>query len=126
MKLHEFSRSSASYRTRIALNLKGLDYETVQVHLVKREQFDAAYMVMNPQARVPTLVLDGGETLIQSPAILEWLEEAACARAGDGGAHRLRYPSAEQPGRADLFARDAARGGRGGERVVRALDHGRI
>ena len=75
MILHEFSRSSASYRTRIALNLKGVAYQTRQIQLVEREQFGAAYMAINPQARVPTLERDDGTTLIQSPAILEWLEE---------------------------------------------------
>ncbi len=75
MKLHEYSRSSASYRTRIALNLKGVTYDTLQVQLVQREQFSPAYMAINPQARVPSLVLEDGPTLIQSPAILEWLEE---------------------------------------------------
>ena len=75
MKLYEYSRSSASYRTRIALNLKGLSYDTPQVHLVRREQFLPDYTAINPQARVPALVLDDGTRLIQSPAILEWLEE---------------------------------------------------
>ena len=75
MKLHEYSRSSASYRTRIALSLKGVSYETPQVQLVQREQFSPAYLAINPQARVPSLVLDDGSTLIQSPAIIEWLEE---------------------------------------------------
>jgi maleylacetoacetate isomerase len=75
LKLHEYSRSSASYRTRIALNLKGVSYETLQVSLIAREQFSPAYLAINPQARVPSLVLDDGTTLIQSPAILEWLEE---------------------------------------------------
>ena len=76
MKLHEYSRSSASYRTRIALNLKGLTYESEPVNLLGNEQFSPAHMALSPQGRVPALVLDGGETLIQSPAILEWLEEA--------------------------------------------------
>ncbi len=75
MILHEYSRSSASYRTRIALNLKGMSYETVQVHLLQGEQFGQAHLTLSPQGRVPALLLDGGETLIQSPAILEWLEE---------------------------------------------------
>jgi len=76
MILYEYSRSSASYRTRIALNLKGLRYETPQIHLVKREQFTPDYLAINPQARVPSLELDDGTILMQSPAILEWLEEA--------------------------------------------------
>jgi maleylacetoacetate isomerase len=76
MKLYEYFRSSASYRTRIALNLKSVGYDIVQIHLLRAEQFDPAYRAINPQARVPALVRDDGATLIQSPAILEWLEEA--------------------------------------------------
>jgi maleylacetoacetate isomerase len=77
MKLYEYFRSSASYRVRIALNLKGVSAETVQIHLLRNggEQFAPAFRAINPQARVPALVLDDGTTLIQSPAILEWLEE---------------------------------------------------
>jgi maleylacetoacetate isomerase len=76
MTLYEYFRSSASYRTRIALNVKGVGYDIVQVHLLREEQFQPAYRAINPQARVPALVCDDGATLIQSPAILEWLEEA--------------------------------------------------
>jgi maleylacetoacetate isomerase len=75
MILYEYFRSSASYRMRIALNLKGLSYDIVQIHLLKDEQFSPWYRALNPQARVPTLVGDDGLTLIQSPAILEWLDE---------------------------------------------------
>ena len=75
MILYEYYRSSASYRTRIALNLKGLSYDLVQIHLLRDEQFSASYRALNPQARVPTLVDDDGIALMQSPAILEWLEE---------------------------------------------------
>jgi maleylacetoacetate isomerase len=75
MQLYEYFRSSASYRTRIALNLKGLRYDLVQIQLLQDEQFSPSYREINPQARVPTLVADDGTRLIQSPAILEWLEE---------------------------------------------------
>ena len=77
MQLYEYFRSSASYRVRIALNLKGVDAEIVQVHLLRNggEQHAPTFRALNPQARVPALVLDDGTPLIQSPAILEWLEE---------------------------------------------------
>jgi maleylpyruvate isomerase len=76
MKLYTFFRSSASYRVRIALNLKGLTYEPVPIHLRRGggEQFSAAYKALNPQALVPTLE-DGGQILTQSLAIIEYLEE---------------------------------------------------
>lgn len=76
MKLHGYFRSSAAYRVRIALNLKGLDYETVSVHLLKDggQQFSDAYKALNPTSLVPTLV-DGELTIGQSMAILEYLEE---------------------------------------------------
>lgn len=74
MKLYSYFRSSTSYRARIGLNLKGLAYDQVPVNLLKREQSGPAYTMVNPQGRVPAL--DIGETvLIQSPAILEYLEE---------------------------------------------------
>jgi len=77
MKLYDYFRSSAAYRTRIALNLKGLAYEQVPVHLARDggEHKRSEYRAINPQARVPALELDGGTVLIQSPAILEYLEE---------------------------------------------------
>jgi maleylpyruvate isomerase len=76
MKLYSFFRSSASYRVRIALNLKGLDYEQLPIHLRRGggEQFGAAYQAINPQALVPALE-DGGRVLIQSLAIMEYLDE---------------------------------------------------
>ena len=75
MHLYGFYRSSAAYRVRIALNHKGLDYDMTSVHLRDGAQFDPDYVKLNPQAQVPTLVLDDGTPLVQSPAILEYLEE---------------------------------------------------
>jgi maleylacetoacetate isomerase len=76
MKLYSYFRSSAAYRVRIGLNLKGLDYDTVPVHLLKDggQQLSAEYKALNPTALVPTLV-DGENPLGQSVAILEYLEE---------------------------------------------------
>ena len=74
MKLYGYFRSSASYRVRIALKLKGLDYEAVAVHLRRGEQHDPEYRRLNPQARVPALA-DGGHALTQSLAIVEYLDE---------------------------------------------------
>ena len=76
MKLYTFFRSSASYRVRIALNLKGLSYEQAPIHLRRGggEQFSATYKAVNPQALVPALE-DGGRILIQSLAIMEYLDE---------------------------------------------------
>ena len=76
MKLYTFFRSSASYRVRIALNLKGLSYEQAPIHLRRGggEQFTAAYKAVNPQALVPALE-DGGRVLTQSLAIVEYLDE---------------------------------------------------
>jgi len=76
MKLYTFFRSSASYRVRIALNLKGLQYEQAPIHLRRGggEQLSAAYKAINPQALVPALE-DGGKILTQSLAIIEYLEE---------------------------------------------------
>jgi maleylpyruvate isomerase len=76
VKLHSYFRSSAAYRVRIALNLKGVAYETASVHLVKdgghnkRPEFRA----INPQMRVPALVTPAGDVLIQSLAIIDYLE----------------------------------------------------
>lgn len=74
MKLHGFFRSGTSHRLRIALNLKGLSYETVPVDLRREQHLGDAYRALNPQGLVPTLEADG-RVLTQSPAIIEWLEE---------------------------------------------------
>lgn len=78
MKLYSFFRSSAAYRTRIALNLKGLAFETMAVHLNRDggQQHTPEFRIINPQKRVPALVLDSGEVLLQSLAIMEYLDEA--------------------------------------------------
>ena len=76
MKLYGYFRSSAAYRVRIALNLKGLAYDSAAVHLVRGggEQFCAEFLALNPQGLVPAFE-DGGAVLTQSLAILEYLEE---------------------------------------------------
>ncbi|WP_407277994.1 maleylacetoacetate isomerase [Aromatoleum evansii] len=91
MKLYNFFRSGTSHRLRIALNLKGIAYEYVPVDLRTEEHLGAAFKAVNPQALVPALT-EGDLTLIQSPAIIEWLEE--------------RYPTpALLPGNAEERAR---------------------
>ncbi|ANN67882.1 maleylacetoacetate isomerase [Bordetella bronchialis] len=76
MQLYSYFRSSAAYRVRIALNLKGLPYDTVPVHLLKDggQQLKPDYVRLNPQALVPALV-DGSTVLTQSMAIIEYLDE---------------------------------------------------
>lgn len=73
--LYGYYRSSAAYRVRIALNLKGLSYRQQAVNLLKGEQRDPAYLALNPQGLVPAL-LDNGQLLTQSLAICEYLDEA--------------------------------------------------
>lgn len=80
MKLYSFFRSSAAYRVRIALNLKGLSYEVIPIHLVRNggEQLTSDYRSLNPMALVPALIDDAAESrgvLTQSLAIIEYLEE---------------------------------------------------
>ncbi|UBM26121.1 maleylacetoacetate isomerase [Pseudomonas sp. p1(2021b)] len=76
MELFTYFRSTSSYRVRIALALKGLDYQALPVNLLKGEQRGAGYLALNPQGRVPALRTDEGALLVQSPAIIEYLEEA--------------------------------------------------
>ena len=77
MKLYTYFRSSAAYRVRIALNLKGLAYEAISIHLTKDGgvQHSAPFRAVNPQGRVPALALDNGDTITQSLAIIEYLDE---------------------------------------------------
>jgi maleylacetoacetate isomerase len=74
MKLYTYYRSQATFRVRIALNLKGLKREDAFIHLERGDQYAPQYKAVNPQAVVPTLV-DGEARLFQSLAILEYLEE---------------------------------------------------
>jgi len=74
VKLYGFFRSSAAFRVRIALNLKGLSYESAAIHLRRSDQEKPEYRSVNPQGLVPALEIDG-HTLIQSLAIIEYLDE---------------------------------------------------
>jgi maleylpyruvate isomerase len=78
VKLYGYFRSSAAYRVRIALNLKNLAYEQTAVHLTRNGgwQWSEEFRAINPQKRVPALALDNGEVLVQSLAIIEYLDEA--------------------------------------------------
>jgi maleylpyruvate isomerase len=75
--LYGYFRSSAAYRVRIALNLKGLSFETIPIHLQKEggQNLKPEYRTINPQMRVPALKLDSGDLLTQSLAIIEYLDE---------------------------------------------------
>ena len=74
MKLYGYFRSSAAFRVRIALNLKDIPYEQAFIHLRRNDQRSPDYLKLNPQGLVPALI-DGGEVLSQSLAIVEYLEE---------------------------------------------------
>lgn len=74
IELYSYWRSSCSWRVRIGLAIKGLKYDYVAIHLVEKKQFGPDYTQVNPNQRLPTLKIDG-ETLTQSQAILEYLEE---------------------------------------------------
>jgi maleylacetoacetate isomerase len=96
MKLYTYYRSQASFRVRIALNLKGVARDDVYLHLEKGDQFADAYRAVNPQMVVPTLI-DGDARLFQSLAILEYLDE--------------KYPEPPLlPPRSDIAARAWVRG----------------
>ena len=77
MKLYSYFRSSAAYRVRIALNLKVIAYETQSIHLIKDggRNKQPEFRAINPQMRVPVLVTTAGDVLIQSLAIIEYLDE---------------------------------------------------
>jgi maleylpyruvate isomerase len=81
VRLYTYFRSSAAYRARIALNFKGLDYEMESVHLTKDggQQKRDAFRAVNAQMRVPALKLDSGDVLIQSLAMIEYLDETHAA-----------------------------------------------
>jgi maleylacetoacetate isomerase len=76
MKLYGFWRSLATYRVRTALALKGVPFEQVSINLLQGKQHADEYKAVNPQAVVPSLVVDGGAPLFQSMAIMEYLEES--------------------------------------------------
>ena len=75
--LHNYYRSSTSYRVRIALEMKGLTYDYVPHHLRHGEHLEPAYLSVNPQGLVPALILEGGTLLTQSLAIIEFLDETS-------------------------------------------------
>lgn len=75
MKLYGYFRSGTSHRTRIAMNLKQLDYESISINLAQDEQLQSTFKAINPQGLVPVLETKD-LVMFQSPAILEWLEEA--------------------------------------------------
>ncbi len=77
MRLYSYFRSSAAYRARIVLNLKGIAYETVPIHLIKDggRNYTPEFRAINPQMRVPALATEAGDVLIQSLAIIEYLDE---------------------------------------------------
>jgi maleylpyruvate isomerase len=81
MTLYGYWRSTASWRVRLALALKGLPFETVPVHLANGGQLTPEFRALNPQGMVPALQLDDGTMLTQSLAILEWIEETHPAPA---------------------------------------------
>ena len=93
MRVYSYFRSSAAYRVRIALNLKGLAYEYIAIHLTKGEQRAAGYLAVNPLALVPAMI-DDGATLTQSLAIIEYLNERhrdpPLLPAGPGDRARVR------------------------------------
>ena len=139
MKLIGYFRSSAAFRVRIALNLKGIAVEHASRHLRKGEQRAPDYVAINPQKLVPALVLDAGEVLTQSLAILEYLEEThpdppllpngsgrPRARARAGADPDRRHPSDPEPARDGLSAREVRPVGGGDLRLVAPLDRDRL
>ena len=94
MKLYNYFRSSASFRVRIALNLKGLAYDYVPVHLAKGEQKQPEFAALTAEGLVPLLELDDGQRLSQSMAIIEYLDEThpqpALLPANAAGRARVR------------------------------------
>ncbi len=106
LKLYSYWRSSASYRVRIALNLKGLSYQTIPVNLISQEQYGEGFGEQNPQHMVPVLV-HGNRVMRQSLAMMEWLEEYFEGQ----GTPLLSYPNRERArirALAQLIATDIA------------------
>ncbi|WP_205525213.1 glutathione S-transferase N-terminal domain-containing protein [Novosphingobium sp. THN1] len=95
LRLHNFFRSSTSTRLRVALNLKGLEYDYVAYVLRKNQHRSPEYLALNPAGLVPALELEDGTVLTQSLAIIEWLDETypdpPCSRptrsGGRGSGH---------------------------------------
>jgi len=106
LTLYDYWRSGTSHRTRIALALKGLSYEHVAIDLTASAQRSDDYLARNPQGLVPALVTDGDETITQSMAIIEWLEESPRDRERRG----VRHPSAEQHACAAIPAQNLCAG----------------
>ena len=110
MKFYSFWRSLASFRVRIALNLKGIDAEVVQVNLLKGEQRRDEYRTVNPLMVIPSLVDGDGPILFESLAILEYLDEThpkppllpKDPRARARADRRLRRASTDRAARAQL------------------------
>jgi len=76
LRLHDYWRSSACYRLRIALALKGVSYESVPINLLAGEQAGDLNIAANPQGLIPAMILDDGTALTQSLAIIDWLDAA--------------------------------------------------
>ena len=136
MKHYTYFRSSAAYRVRIALNLKGIAPEPISIHLTKDggKQHSPEYRAVNPQRRVPSLVLDDGEVLTQSPGhhrVSRRDPSEARVPAGRSGrarqgarlrrADRLRHSPAQQPCPAAISQARAQAGAAGDRRMVSAL-----
>ena len=139
MKHYTYFRSSAAYRVRIALNLKGIAPEQISIHLTKDggKQHSPEYRAVNPQRRVPSLVLDDGEVLMQSPGhhrVSRRNSSKARVPAGRSGrarqgarlrrGDRLRHSSAQQSRAAAISQARAQAGAAGDRRLVPPLDHG--
>ena len=133
MKLYSFFNSSASYRVRIALALKGIDYQSVGVNIRIGQQNALEYRRLNPVGLVPTLITDDGESLGQSLAIADWLdrhylqplllpqEDSARMRVLEI-VYRLRYSPNKQHARFTLPQRRTEGERRGEKALVCALD----